>query len=110
MPGRLRSHVHVNDDSGRTHVFGPGDQVPDWAAQKITNPKAWAQAPYADPGGQDETAAGQGQSPGDQTGRPAASASKDVWAAYASVLGVQIPPGATKAEITAAVEAAEADQ
>jgi hypothetical protein len=38
---RLAAYVHVQDDQGATHVFGPADDVPAWAAEKITNPKAW---------------------------------------------------------------------
>lgn len=41
MPG-LAGYVHVTDDDGVRHGFGPGDAVPDWAAARITNPKAWA--------------------------------------------------------------------
>ena len=38
---RLAAFVHVQDEQGAMHVFGPGDDVPAWAAEKITNPKAW---------------------------------------------------------------------
>lgn len=40
---RLATWVHVIDDGGRYHVFGPGDEVPEWAASRITNPAAWAE-------------------------------------------------------------------
>lgn len=40
MP-KLRSYVHVTDDKGYSHVFGPDSDVPDWAVKKIVNPKAW---------------------------------------------------------------------
>lgn len=42
---KLATFVHVTDDKGASHVFGPADEVPAWAASKITNPKAWAEAP-----------------------------------------------------------------
>jgi hypothetical protein len=42
---KLRTYVHVKDDKGQTHAFGPDDVVPDWAQALITNPKAWAEAP-----------------------------------------------------------------
>lgn len=42
MAGRLRTHVHVRDEDGVNHVFGPSDVVPVWAADAIRNPKAWA--------------------------------------------------------------------
>lgn len=38
---RLISAVHVADESGVSHVFGPTDAVPSWAAARITNPAAW---------------------------------------------------------------------
>jgi hypothetical protein len=41
----LNGYVHVTDDKGTAHVFGPADDVPAWAAELITNPKAWAEPP-----------------------------------------------------------------
>jgi len=41
----LNGYVHVTDDKGTAHVFGPADDVPAWAAELITNPKAWAVPP-----------------------------------------------------------------
>lgn len=41
----LYGYVHVTDDKGAAHVFGPADEVPTWARALITNPKAWAEAP-----------------------------------------------------------------
>ncbi|WP_280481627.1 hypothetical protein [Nocardia cyriacigeorgica] len=38
---RLTRYVHVADDTGAVHGFGPGDHVPAWAAAKITNPHVW---------------------------------------------------------------------
>lgn len=38
---RLISCVHVADESGVSHVFGPTDAIPSWAAARITNPAAW---------------------------------------------------------------------
>ncbi|WP_328742902.1 hypothetical protein OG436_29360 [Streptomyces caniferus] len=45
---KLATVVHVVDDKGTNHVFGPADEVPAWAASKITNPKAWAVPPLAE--------------------------------------------------------------
>ncbi|MGW4127960.1 hypothetical protein [Amycolatopsis japonica] len=52
MARGLVRRVHVTDEQGRTHVFGPGSAVPEWAAEKITNPKAWNSEPVPmdDPG------------------------------------------------------------
>lgn len=47
MGGRLKSYVHVADAEGATHVFGPGDEVPSWAAKLITNASAWESEPEA---------------------------------------------------------------
>lgn len=44
---KLRTYVHVRDDKGLTHAFGPDDVIPDWAQALITNPKAWAVPPSA---------------------------------------------------------------
>jgi hypothetical protein len=41
----LNTAVHVADEAGESHVFGPADDVPAWAEALITNPKAWAEAP-----------------------------------------------------------------
>lgn len=44
----LARHVSVRDDVGGIHTFGPEDEIPDWAARKITNPSAWedGEAPF----------------------------------------------------------------
>lgn len=114
MPGRLRTHVHVTDEHGQSHVFTPHDQIPDWAATRITNPKAWAEGenPHQHDGAEDASEKvpqdlGDGARP---SGRPAATATKDVWCAYAAVLGIEVPAGATKADVMAAVDQAEAEQ
>lgn len=41
----LKARVHVTDERGRAHVFAPGDEVPDWATERITNPKVWDSEP-----------------------------------------------------------------
>ncbi|OKI19316.1 hypothetical protein A6A07_07385 [Streptomyces sp. CB03911] len=45
---RLSTHVHLTRD-GRTHVFGPADDLPAWAVPLITNPKAWDVPPALEP-------------------------------------------------------------
>jgi hypothetical protein len=44
---RLNTFVHVHDADGVSHAFGPGDTVPGWAVDLITNPGVWAEAPVA---------------------------------------------------------------
>ena len=41
MVKKLITTVHVADDNGTMHVFGPGDEVPGWAEKAITNPDVW---------------------------------------------------------------------
>lgn len=38
---KLKAYVHLTDEGGHRHVFGPKDTVPGWAAKLITNPDAW---------------------------------------------------------------------
>lgn len=38
---KLAYYVHVEDEFGDEHVFGPEDDVPAWAAKQITNRSAW---------------------------------------------------------------------
>ncbi|WP_395705146.1 hypothetical protein [Rhodococcus ruber] len=51
MSARLVTTVYVHDEDGQTHIFGPRDDVPDWARERITNPGVWsaavAEAPVA---------------------------------------------------------------
>jgi len=44
---KLATFVHVTTNEGVSHVFTPADEVPAWAASKITNPKAWEVPPSA---------------------------------------------------------------
>ncbi|WP_051741177.1 hypothetical protein [Kitasatospora sp. MBT66] len=47
---RLASRVHVTDDQHGTHTFEAGAEVPAWAAERITNPKAWESDEDSEPG------------------------------------------------------------
>lgn len=38
---KLAYKVFVPDKDGEMQSFGPGDDVPGWAAKQITNPSAW---------------------------------------------------------------------
>ena len=42
---KLNTYVHVHDEDGLSHAFGPDDTVPAWAEKAITNPDVWAEAP-----------------------------------------------------------------
>lgn len=108
---RLAAYVHVADDSGMTHAFGPTDTVPKWAADKITNPDAWATTAPADEDAGDDTPPADDDSAGgyEPTAGPPAKAgkgsAKENWAAYAEHHQVEIAPDATREQIIAAVDA-----
>lgn len=112
----LIAHVHVRDPEGGPRVLAPGDKVPDWALEQITNPKAWegGRVPAARPAPE---AKPNSQQP-DGTTPPAPAAVKppprggagsgrDPWAAYARAAGHDsIAELATRDEILAALQAA----
>lgn len=41
MAKKLNANVHVVDDNGQSHTFGPDDTVPAWAKKKIDNESVW---------------------------------------------------------------------
>lgn len=86
----LTTHVAVRDDDGVTHSFGPGDEVPEWAARKITNPKVWeaGEAPFSVDEGSDATGGGGDDDlPPPQSGK---GSGEDKWRAYADRKGVDV--------------------
>ena len=40
----LIAHVHVADEAGVSHAFAPGDKLPKWAEERVTNPAAFESA------------------------------------------------------------------
>lgn len=106
---RLAKFVHVDGQQ-----FRPGDVPPPEVACRITNPKCWEGDP--DPAEsveqptQAETPAAEAvQEKQDPEPPPRAGkgSGHDAWAAYAAAKGVEVPEGAGRDEIIAAVEAAE---
>lgn len=102
---KLRSNVHVHDEHGRSHVFGPDDQVPAWVAERITNPRAWQDN---DP--EDEPPAGTTDGASPPSGEPKTAAGPpppksgpgsgtDRWAEYATAHNVRVPAGASREQI-----------
>ena len=74
MGRRLTGHVSLVDDSGSRVTFGPGDTVPDWAAQRITNPVAWIEdEPDGEPAAPSAPAPDVEEPLTDPDGEPAAS-------------------------------------
>jgi len=101
MARRLVRYVDLVDQEGNAHLFSPGDELPEWAAELITNPKALA--PDDESGASPE--GGDPERPplsGKGSGRPA-------WAGYAASLGVEVTHDMTREDIVAAVEDATAD-
>lgn len=95
---RLNTFVHVRDEHGHTHVFGPDENVPAWAEEAITNPKVWAEAPAGDP-----RAAEPKGSLADEPPRSGKGSGRDAWAAYAAARGVDVPDGAGREDIISAL-------
>lgn len=48
---KLNTYVHVHDEDGISHAFGPDDTVPEWAEKAITNPDVWAEKPESEEAG-----------------------------------------------------------
>lgn len=117
---RLAAWVHVPDENGATHAFGPDDVVPEWAAVKITNPKAWAktvddvvvvESPVSlvvvsSPPVSPVPVSGGLERP------PASGAGSGVeaWSAYAVGLGIVVPDGATRGDVITLVDVFDDEQ
>ncbi len=88
---RLTTFVHVTepDGEGRTGVFGPGDDLPDWAVRSITNPDVWdgPVPPHIRSGTAPQTPSSEPDQSGTEVRRPAKGASKDDWVAYLLAMG-----------------------
>lgn len=97
MARKLNTYVHAHavDDKGnvQSQVFGPGDDVPDWARKAITNPDVWADGSEGD----------ESDEPG-LLERPAGNASRDTWAAYAAQERVEVEDDMKRDDIIAAVD------
>ncbi|MFJ9468332.1 hypothetical protein [Streptomyces caniferus] len=100
---QLVAAVHVRDLQGRTVVFGPGGDVPAWAAKQITNPKAWGDA--ADTVGVPPvpTPPGVGVEVPPRSGK---GSGVEAWRAFAERKGVDVDQDATREDVIAACEAA----
>jgi hypothetical protein len=106
---KLNTYVHVHDEDGISHAFGPDDTVPDWAAKRITNRDVWAEAPAAeDEAGSDAAGANAGESDKGEPETveiPEGDITED-WTvkqlkAYAKAEDIDLGDAKTKAEILA---------
>jgi hypothetical protein len=109
MP-RLRTTVHVVDLEGRTRAFGPGEDLPDWAAEQITNPDVWeGELPAhlnAEGEPQPRVATPAPATPASQMQEPPRSgkgSGRDAWAAYAASHGVEVEEAASRDDIVDAL-------
>lgn len=85
----LVTHVAVRDEQGVIHSFGPGSEIPAWAAKLITNPAVWegGAGSVADPAGDGGQQSG-GAEPPPRAGK---GSGEDKWRAYAAEKGVELP-------------------
>lgn len=124
--------VLTNPETRNAEVFRPGDDVPAWAREVITNPTAWDGGDTADstpePPKQPEplkdpeppkepeppsnpAGDGTGDDPKDAIEEPPRAgrgSSLEAWQGYADALGIEYANDATRDDIVAAVDAAKA--
>ena len=134
MTRRLVARVTLEDPDTRQHVsFGPGGEVPGWAAALITNPLAWAEDDGDEPeddGADGEASVTDGDEPdaasvsdGDVTAtedattvggdepdveappRSGAGSGVGAWAKYVRTLGLTVTDDMGRDDIIAAVDA-----
>lgn len=94
--------VYVSDDEGNRHAFVAGQDVPDWAAEKmgdVIDDGARSEAVEDDK----DTGAGAEQDAVPE--RPKGNASREAWAEYARAQGFDVAEDATRDDIIAAVDA-----
>lgn len=70
MGRKLTSYVHVVDEDGQAHAFGPGDDVPSWAEKAITNPDVWEADDSAAQPETETVEPGNSSPPARRSGRP----------------------------------------
>lgn len=92
MARTLNTNVHAVGPDGQSQVFGPGDEVPDWARKAITNPDVWD--------GKDDTATADAVEPP----RAGKGSGVDAWRSYAESRGVALEDDMTRDDIIAAVD------
>lgn len=98
----LVGYVHVEGPNGMT-AFGPGDEVPEWAARKMgAHCFEDGEHPYPE----DPEPVQPPADPPTPVGAPPKAgpgSTKDAWTAYAAALEVDITACGTRDEIVAAV-------
>lgn len=119
MMAKLAAYVSVHDLEHGTVTFGPEDEVPAWAVDLITNPKAWEES-AAEPveeseesddseaGAEtvEETEADEAEESAAEPGIPPVKgpgSSAKAWAAYAIAQGFEVDGDAKASEIREAL-------
>jgi len=87
--------VYVTDGEGNRHAFRAGDEVPDWAAERMVDVI-------------DDRPAAAPPSDGGEPKRAGKGSGRDAWHAYAESIGLDVPDDASRDDIIAAVDAAQA--
>lgn len=106
--GTLISHVHVFDDRGESHAFGPDDELPEWAA-RLMGAHCFVDGVHPFPDAA-ESEPEPDRAPGQEPPRAGRGSSRDAWVAYAVEKGVAIEPDDARDAIVAKVDAALAQQ
>jgi hypothetical protein len=104
MGKRLNTYVHVPRGDGTSAVFGPADELPDWAVDAIRNPDVWADDGEAESAAADPSTSGSEQEPElEEPPLHGAGSGRDAWAEYAEHLGVEVDEDMSRADIVDAV-------
>lgn len=105
--GRLAANIAVrNPRTGEVETFTAGSTVPSWAAERITNPDAWA-SDGPDVGAVPAPTPDSDTDPEGVPDRPPLAgkgSSRASWAAYARSLGIQIDDDMGRDDIVDAVD------
>jgi hypothetical protein len=89
---KLIGYVTVHNDDGVSFTFAPGEDVPDWAAGRITNPAVWDSLPEVEAA--------------DKAAKPFSQLNKGELEDVVRKEGVDISAANTNDEIRAAIKAA----
>lgn len=106
--GALTTTVHVPDNDGGYTIFGPDDDLPDWAAARI-GAHAFEDGDHPLP---DSDYPGKPVSveieraPGSVPARKGPGSSRDAWADFANEKGQEVAAGASRDDIIAGLLAA----
>ena len=107
--GRLAFSVYAMNEKDEVVWFAPGDDVPSWAAEQITNPSAWETAPKGlkldESGGAPADASPDSQDAAEEPPLGGAGSGVAAWKAYAEGLGIEVPDDASRDDIVDLVRA-----